>query len=96
MTTDETKNHKAIFTMGGTEYRIYVLGRWYTFEDNPRIGAWPISGSEPWKRPHKKFLVAASLWAQQGRRTKKTMLEGVLEAVWDMPSEREWREYVTR
>ena len=83
---------KTIFTLGGFEYRINVLGRWYTFEDNTRLGPWPVTGSEPWKRPHRKFLCAVSYWVRQGRRTRKTMLDGVLEAVWDMPSEREWRE----
>lgn len=83
-----------IFTFGGKTYRIYVLGRWYTFEDNPRIGPWPISGGEPWKRPHKKFLAAVSLWAQQGKRTKNTFIKGELQAIYDMPSESKWREYV--
>lgn len=86
----------AIFTLGGQEYRICVLGRWYWFEDNSRIGPWPLSGGKPWKRAHKKFLVAVSYWAQQGRRKKKTLLRDVFEAVWDAPSEREWREMMNR
>jgi len=82
---------KGIFTHGGKKYRINVLGRWYTFEDHRYVGAWPLTGGEPWKRPHKKFLVAASYWAQQGKRTKKTNLKDVVEAVWDKPDIKEWR-----
>lgn len=83
-----------IFCTGGAEYRIEVLGRCYFFEDNPRIGPWPLTGGQPWKRPHRKFLVAASLWAQQGKRTRQSFLAGVREAVWTPPDEKTWRRYM--
>lgn len=63
---------------GGAEFTIQVSGVKYRFEMHPWCGPNILNRrGEPLKRQPRAFLIAASLWAQQGQRVENGL------CVWD-------------